>query len=225
MASKKAAEKKINGKNKKSRSRIQIRDKAAKFIWREWANKDRKKIGKKLYPPGHFFDYMFANAVKAAEATHEEFMQAKLTYQQQYGMKQFLLLLKKHDLHTGRGNRLLIVRELLNVLHNGTRLTQDDAKDAAKDDAKDHVKDEVPTQKQVSKRKRTEPWLEQIVKQISCPLHKRLCKYLPKEIDAQAIFKWILHDVSFTQLLLTFLNYSSQYTVPQMFVIPHTPHV
>ena len=127
---------------------------------------------------------MFANAVKAAQSTHEEFMQAKLTYQQQYGMKQFLVLLKKHGLHAGRGNRLLIVHELLNVLHNDAtreRLTQDDAKD------------EVPQvllktkQEQVSKRKRTEPWLAEIVKQISFPLHKRLCKYLPKEIVAQTI--------------------------------------
>ena len=134
-------------------------------------------------------------------------MQAKLTYQQQYGMKQFLVLLKKHGLHAGRGNRLLIVHELLNVLHNDAtreRLTQDDAKD------------EVPQvllktkQEQVSKRKRTEPWLAEIVKQISFPLHKRLCKYLPKEIVAQTIAKWILQDVSIL------LKYSSHYST-----IPH----
>lgn len=126
-------------------------------------------------------------------------MQAKLTYQQRYGPKAFLSLLKKHELHTGRGNRLRIVNELLQVLDDeGTR-----EREVAKIDVKDDAKDEVLLKsKQVSKRRRKEsPWLTEIAEQISFPLHKRLAKYLPKEIVSKTIAEWILQDVSISSTI------------------------
>ena len=111
-----ATGKKPKRSQKKSRSRIQIRDKLGKVLWGEWVNKERRKIGLPEYPPQKFHDYLFANAVKAAQCTHEEFMTAKLRYQQKYGWQAFLTLLKKHNLHTGQVNRLGIVEDLLKVI-------------------------------------------------------------------------------------------------------------
>lgn len=82
-------------------------------------------------------------------------MQAKLSYQQRYGLKPFLSLLKKHGLHTdGGGNRFAIVNELLKVLDNAGVSPREVAKDEVM------VNSEEVTSK---KRRRNKlPWLTDI---------------------------------------------------------------
>ena len=163
---------------------------------------------------------MFAKAAKSNFISDEVFLECKMVYVAEYGQLQLLQLLKTHKLHTINPNRHAFVRDLLDATRDRT--------DATKDSSEETIEEE----EEPCKKRRREPaaaktfsWLPVMATEFANNLMPKIREYLPKQIDAKTVAKWMTPEVCAIHKLLTRLTYSSRINTPQFQNTPRTPHL
>ena len=84
--------------------RLNIRSKETRDKWHKICNKELKKKGEPLHPPGYYFAYSFIKVVNAMKPkmTDKQFKAIVDEYKKMHSGDEFIALLTKCNLHKDR---------------------------------------------------------------------------------------------------------------------------